>query len=97
MTVTTQRQLSIPLPVGIATPKYGLWQRVRHSGYGITETGWIIGMQWVDDTTALMEHITPGWHYILSRVYGIAAVKELVAIDSSHVIVSEGQLEGCDD
>ena len=71
--------LTLQLPDNIPQPQFELFQPVQWEDYHETEAGHVIGRYFIDNNTALMEdRVAPGWHYMVSRIYGVTDVEQLV-------------------
>ncbi|MGD1941899.1 MAG: hypothetical protein ACFB0G_11360 [Leptolyngbyaceae cyanobacterium] len=91
-TLREGRQFVFQVPADAPLPQFDMFQRVTWRGYGGDVKGTIIGLYWVDDSTALMEHIAPGWHYQVSRIYGVTDVRKILERGSEQTPLSESKL-----
>ncbi|MEO1208548.1 MAG: hypothetical protein AAFX78_03315 [Cyanobacteria bacterium J06638_20] len=93
-TLQTGRQFVAQVPTGIPLPQFDFFQRVSWQGYGLntTATGHVIGLYWVDDNTALMVQTDPGWHYLVSRIFGVTDTRVVLNSNYEHEMLSEADL-----
>lgn len=93
MSTKLLNQFTIVIPGDMTRPKYAPGDQVTWQRLNVTFTGVIVGLLWVDDTTAVMEQITPGWHYAVSQVYGVSDATTLIGVDGTHTYLCEGSFE----
>ena len=91
-TLQQGRQFVVQLPADAPLPQFDFFQRVTWRGYGSQPEGTVIGVRWVDHNTALMEHIEPGWHYQVSRIYGVTDARKILEFGSEQIPLSESKL-----
>ncbi|MEM6437474.1 MAG: hypothetical protein AAF773_27005 [Cyanobacteria bacterium P01_D01_bin.115] len=93
-TLREGRQFVVQLPGDIPLPQFDMFQRVQWQGYGLnaTATGHIIGLYWVDDNSALMSQIAPGWHYLVSRIFGVTDARVVLNSNCEHEMLAEAKL-----
>ncbi|MEM6434512.1 MAG: hypothetical protein AAF773_11765 [Cyanobacteria bacterium P01_D01_bin.115] len=93
-TLQQERQFVAQLPADIPLPEFDMFQRVQWQGYGLnaTATGHVIGLYWVDDNSALMSQIAPGWHYLVSRIFGVTDARVVLNSNYEHETMHRFQL-----
>ncbi|NEQ45590.1 MAG: hypothetical protein F6K00_19425 [Leptolyngbya sp. SIOISBB] len=93
-TLREGRQIITQLPPGMPLPAFDLFQPVRWEDYRGTTKGHVVGRYWIDVNTAVLElgRVEPGWHYQVSRVYGVTDLKELIGANPEQVMLPESDL-----
>ncbi|MEM6432238.1 MAG: hypothetical protein AAF773_00045 [Cyanobacteria bacterium P01_D01_bin.115] len=84
--------LFFQIPADIPLPDFDLFQPVQWDDYRGTATGTVIGMYWVDHNTALMAQIEPGWHYMVSRIFGVTDTRVVLKSSWEHEMLAEEKL-----
>ncbi|MEM6432262.1 MAG: hypothetical protein AAF773_00165 [Cyanobacteria bacterium P01_D01_bin.115] len=93
-TLREGRQFVVQLPAGMPLPEFDMFQPVQWQGYGrnAAATGTVIGMYWVDHNTALLAQIAPGWHYMVSRIFGVTDTRVVLKSSWEHEMLAEEKL-----
>lgn len=92
---TTGQQIVLQLTPNMPKPEFKLFENVCWPSYnGKPQRGYVIGIYWIDDSTALLERIDPGWHYIVSYIYGMTDANKILRTDHSQIMLPECTLLG---
>ena len=92
-TTTKNRQIVIQLPEGMPVLKFEMFQKVYWTDRnGNSDAGHIIGWEFVDRNTALILDLDPGWHYSISRIYGMTDAVEIMELEAEYVWKVESSL-----
>ena len=89
-----QKTQQFPLPEGIPVPSLKIGDRVTWSDYNEKErVGTIVGLTWVDDSTALMQRRSPGWEYTVSQIFSVNDVAQIIEIPADYYYINEANAQ----